>query len=141
MKPWGGDKADSIGRIFRQVMFSTSEDGGLTWAMMKPFFDADGKPVIIQQETNGWLLPLSDDRIVLVHQRRFGPYQNIARVSVDGGKTWLHDEYRLTAGFGFANSLLLDDGTIVTVTGKSLGGKHAAQVIRWRLPSKQELIE
>ena len=78
---------------------------------------------------------------MLVHQRRFGPYQNIARVSVDGGKTWLHDEYRLTAGFGFANSLLLDDGTIVTVTGKSLGGKHAAQVIRWRLPSKQELIE
>jgi hypothetical protein len=29
----------------------------------------------------------------------------------------------------------------VTVTGKSSGGKHSAEVIRWRLPSKQELIE
>ncbi len=140
-EPWGGRDADNIGRIFRQVMFSTSEDGGLTWAMMKPFFDADGKPVIIQQETNGVLLPLSDDRIVLVHQRRFGPFQNIGRVSADGGKTWLHDEYRLSAGFGFPSTLLLDDGTIVTATGKSYGGKHAAEVIRWRLPSKQELVQ
>lgn len=140
MEAWGGRPADNVGRIFRQVMFSTSTDGGRTWAMMQPFADAKGESVIVQQETNGQLLPLPDGRLVLIHQRRFGPFQIIARASADGGKTWLHDEYRLSAGFGFSGSLLLDDGTIVTVTGKSTGGVHGADVIRWRLPSKQELL-
>ena len=133
IEAWGGKPADGVGRIFRQVMFSASDDGGVTWSPIKPFADAEGKPVIVQQESNGQLVPLPDGRLVLVHQRRFGPYQLIARVSKDNGKTWLHDEYRLSAGFGYSGNVLLDDGTIVTVTGKSLGG-HKAQVIRWRLP-------
>ena len=62
------------------------------------------------------------------------------RSGADGGKTWLHDEYRISAGFGFSGSVLLDDGTIVTVTGKSVGRVHGAQVIRWRLPSKEDLL-
>jgi len=133
---WGGREADGVGRIFRQVMFSTSTDGGLNWEMMRPFADADGESVIIQQETNGQLLPLPDGRIVLIHQRRFGPFQLIGRVSPDGGKTWLHDEFRLMAGFGYSGNLLLDDGTVVTACGHSLDGKHRAMVMRWRVPSK-----
>jgi hypothetical protein len=132
VKAWGGANADNVGRIFRQVMFSRSADAGRTWFAMQPFADADGNPVIVQQETNGQLLALPDGRLVLVHQRRFGPMQLIARVSPDGGKTWSPDEYRLSAGFGYSGDLLLDDGTIVTVTGQSLGGGHGAAVIRWR---------
>lgn len=138
---WGGRDPDDQGRIFRQVMFSTSADGGETWEMMRPFFDAQGQPVIIQQETNGHVLPLPDGRLVLIHQRRFGPMQNIARVSLDGGETWLHDEYRLSSGFGFPSSIVLEDGTIVTATGRSVDGKPGAQVIRWKLPAKAEMMK
>ena len=141
VEPWGGAEADGIGRIFRQVMFSTSDDGGATWELMRPFADADGKPVIIQQETNGQLVPLPNGRLVLVHQRRFGSHQLIARVSEDDGKTWSHDEYRISAGFGYSGNIALNDGTIVTVTGQTLAsesmegpGNNRAQVIRWRLP-------
>jgi len=142
MKEWGGRQADGVGRIFRQVMFSTSQDGGKTWATMRPFFDADGEPVIVQQETNGQLIPLGDGRIALVHQRRFGPYQIIARFSVDNGKTWLHEEYRLSKGFGFTSSVLLDDGTIVTATGQSISNddNNRVSIIRWKPPSKEELL-
>jgi len=141
IEPWGGAQPDGIGRIFRQVMFSTSADGGATWELMRPFADADGKPVIIQQETNGQLVPLPNGRLVLVHQRRFGSHQLIARVSEDDGKTWSHNEYRLSAGFGYSGNILLADGTIVTVTGQTVAsasmegpGDNGAQIIRWRLP-------
>ena len=141
IEPWGGAEADGVGRIFRQVMFSTSADGGATWEFMRPFADAKGKPVIIQQETNGQLVPLPNGRLVLVHQRRFGAHQLIARVSEDDGKTWAHDEYRISAGFGYSGNTVLPDGTIVTVTGQTLAsesmegpGNNRAQVIRWRLP-------
>jgi len=152
---WGGREPDKIGRIFRQVMFSASDDGGLNWEMMRPFADADGESVIIQQETNGQMVPLGDGRIVLIHQRRFGPYQLVGRVSIDGGKTWLHDEYRISAGFGYSGSVVLDDGTIVTCTGKSIAsnilgadskggeeveGRHEAQIIRWKLPPNEEVL-
>ena len=142
MKEWGGRPADGVGRIFRQVMFSESSDGGKNWATMRPFFDAQGQPVIIQQETNGQLVPLGDGRIALVHQRRFGPFQIVVRFSVDAGKTWLHDEYRLNKGFGFTTSVLLDDGTIVTATGQSVSGAEdqCVSVIRWKPPSKDELL-
>ena len=136
VEAWGGKEADDVGRIFRQVMFSASDDGGVTWSPLQPFADADGEPVIVQQETNGQLVPLPDGRLVLVHQRRFGPYQLIARVSNDNGKTWSRDEYRLSAGFGYSGNVALSDGTIVTVVGQSLDGKHNAQTIRWRLPEK-----
>ena len=141
IEPWGGREPDNIGRIYRQVMFSTSVDGGGTWEPMRPFADADGKPVVVQQETNGQLVPLLNGRLVLVHQRRFGAHQLIARVSEDNGKTWSHDEYRLSAGFGYSGNTVLPDGTILTVTGQTLAsksmegpGNNRAQVIRWRLP-------
>jgi len=133
-KAWGGKAPDSHGRIFKQVMFSSSPDGGQTWDSMRPFADANGKSVIVQLESNGQLVPLPDGRLVLVHQRRFGEWQLIARVSNDNGATWSHDEYRLSAGFGFSGNTVLDDGTILTVTGNSVNGKAGAQVIRWRLP-------
>ncbi len=136
VEAWGGAAPDNVGRIFRQVMLSFSPDGGRTWAQMRPFVDAEGKPVIVQQETNGQMVETPDGRLVLIHQRRFGPYQLIGRVSENRGQTWLHDEYRLSAGFGYSGNLVLDDGTIITVTGKSIGGNHSAQVIRWRLPNQ-----
>lgn len=132
---WRGGEPDSIGRVFRQVMFSSSPDGGVTWEAMRPFADSDGRPVIAQQETNGSLVPLSGGRLLLIHQRRFGdPYQLIGRLSEDNGQTWLPDEYHLSAGFGFPGSVVLEDDTIVTVTGKSLGGIHGAEAIIWKLP-------
>ena len=141
IEAWGGKEPDNIGRIYRQVMFSTSADGGTNWETLRPFADADGKTVIVQQETNGQMVPLADGRLVLIHQRRFGPMQLIARLSNDNGQTWSHDEYRLSAGFGYSGNTVLPDGTILTVTGQTLAsagmegpGNNRAQVIRWRLP-------
>ena len=70
IEAWGGKEPDNIGRIYRQVMFSSSDDGGTNWTPIRPFTDADAKPVIVQQETNGQMVPLPDGRLVLVHQRR-----------------------------------------------------------------------
>ncbi len=142
MKQWGGRPADGVGRIFRQVMFSSSEDGGRTWETMRPFFDPLGEPVIIQQETNGQLVPLGDGRVALIHQRRFGPFQIVARFSIDHGRTWLPDEYRLNKGFGFTTSVLLDDGTIVTATGQSIQGQKDdhVSIIRWKPPAREVLL-
>jgi len=63
----------------------------------------------------------------------------MARVSEDHGRTWLPDEYRLQAGFGYPGSVALADGTIITTTGRcrcDINSEAAepggAVVIRWK---------
>ena len=79
---------------------------------------------------------------MLVHDRRY-PYtqsETIGRVSGDGGKTWSRNVYHLSEGTGYAASVALEDGTIVTVAGNT-GLDMAArpiepwsvQAVRWKL--------
>ena len=79
----------------------------------------------------------------MVHDCRY-PYdqaQVAAHVSDDHGKTWRRDRYHISFHYGYPSSFVLDDGTIVTVTGnKPIGSAEteklpfSAQVVRWRLP-------
>ena len=41
----------------------------------------------------------------------------LARVSWDGGQTWEPELYKLTRGHGYSGSVVLKDGTIVTLAG------------------------
>ena len=151
--PWHRSMADRwnalvgdpgpTGRIYRHVMLARSHDGGTTWNDFGPVADSAGEPLLIYGESNGELIQLPDGRVVLIHQRRYPRSQEqlIARISDDGGRTWLPDEYRLMAGFGYPSSLALEDGTIITVSSRTAldtssailpGEKPGALAIRWK---------
>ncbi|MDP7305180.1 MAG: hypothetical protein QGG09_18875, partial [Pirellulaceae bacterium] len=62
-----------------------------------------------------------------------------ARISLDLGKTWQPQLYILAKGVGYAGSVVLEDGTIVTVTGdgevkngRPNGRGYTLQAIRWK---------
>lgn len=134
-------------RILKYVFLGDSYDGGKTWQSLRPVLDAKGKSVLYYGSLHGQVVQVPDGRLVLIHVRRY-PRENqqvLARVSEDDGKTWLRDEYRIIYGSGYPRSLVLEDGTIVTVSGSTLttpggrppkGGRYSAQCVRWRLPAK-----
>ena len=140
---WNGAEIPDVhGRRFRHIMLATSKDGGISWENFRPVQDGNGKTVLIHGECNGELVQVPDGTLVLVHQRRYprGLEQLMAHVSEDEGRTWLPDEYRLSSGFGYSGSLALEDGTIITVTGKTFCNQDSvpfsprmAHAIRWRL--------
>ncbi len=139
----GAPQPDAHGRLFRIILRGSSPDGGLTWGSLGPVADAAGQALLIHGECNGELVCLPDGRVVLVHQRRYPGFESqiIGRLSEDGGRTWLRDEYRVSAGFGYPSSLALDDGTIVTVVGRTFAnpaggdpvGPFGAAAIRWQV--------
>ena len=89
----------------------------------------------------GQLAQLPNGAIILAHDKRY-PYEQIethAKMSLDGGKTWLPWTYHLLGGNGYASSAVLQDGTLVTVAGSTrLDNKAQAiepwqtKVIRWK---------
>ena len=147
---WGEppEAPDGHGRLFRHVVLGESVDGGLSWRQLRPVVDACGQPIMAHGESNGELVELADGRLVLVPQTRYaeppertrgyfrGRSQLCARVSLDHGRTWQPERYRLLFGFGYSSTLALEDDTLVTVTGASLGDNgdpRRAAAIRWRL--------
>jgi len=135
---WRGGEPDIWGRMFKNVLLSDSPDGGHTWQNLRPVVDAEGQTLLPHYDTSAVLVQVPDGRLVMaIVRRRADPQQLVAKVSEDGGQTWLPEEYRLAAGFGYPDTLALKDGTIITVTGKSReGGPLGAEVIRWRLPER-----
>ena len=138
---WNAGEPDTHGRMFRTVVLSDSDDGGVTWQPMRPVADADGRALLQMNDTNGEVLNLPDGRLLLVFVRRDpnDAMQLMALLSGDNGHSWQPDAYRLQAGFGYPGSLVLDDGTIVTVTGRAVNDNKGtplipfdAQVIRWK---------
>jgi len=143
VRAWRGGEPDALGRMFKNVLLGDSPDGGCTWQNLRPVVDAQGNTLLPRYDTSAELVQMPCGRLVMVIVRR-GPYgqcQLIGKVSTDSGRTWLPEEYRLTAGFGYSSSVALPDGTIVTVTGKTLpkdgvrmrDRPFGAEVIRWRL--------
>ena len=140
---WGAaDEADTHGRVFRHIMLGTSPDRGSTWQDLRPVADETGHTVLLHGDCNGELVRLPDGRLVLIYQRRYprGWSQHAAHVSADEGRTWSRDVYLVMAGFGYSGSIVLDDGTIVTVNGQAFMDEYDqpmapfnAQVIRWRV--------
>ena len=147
---WGEppDEPDAHGRIFRHVVLGESPDKGRSWQHLRPILDAAGTPLMAHGESNGELVQLPDGRLVLVHQTRYaegpdrergyfrGRSQLCARVSLDAGQTWLPERYRLLFGFGYSSTLALEDDTLITAVGASLGDNgdpRRGAIIRWRL--------
>ena len=136
------------GSIGKRVFLADSADAGRTWTDFRPVRRAETAAMdIVFGEAHGHLVQLSDGTVVLAHERRY-PYvvgDVRARVSRDEGKTWAPQTYRLSPGHGYAASVVLPDGTIVTALGntplnergRSVDGKWYAQVVRWRLDPRQ----
>ena len=144
LEKWGGNTPpDGIGRYFKHVFLGDSTHGGRTWQNLRPLLDAEGRPVLEFGQCHGQSVKVPDGRVVLVHDNRY-PYTNtetIARVSRDDGQTWLPDAYHLSEGSSYPSSVVLEDGTIVTVVGSTRLDSAAqpiepwsAKVVRWRLP-------
>ena len=64
----------------------------------------------------------------------------LARVSWDGGQTWEPELYKLTRGHGYSGSVVLKDGTVVTLAGdgqlsrvgRPTGRRYTLQALRWK---------
>jgi hypothetical protein len=147
---WGTppDEPDAHGRIFRHIVLGESHECGRSWQNLRPVVDTDGRPLLAHGECNGELVELGDGRLVLVHQTRYaesfdaargffrGRSTLSARLSDDGGQTWRPYRYRVLYGFGYSGSIMLQDDTIVTAAGCSLGDNgdpRRAAVVRWRV--------
>ena len=140
---WGGLKADGGGRLFKHVFLGDSEDAGRTWKDLRPLLDIKGKPLLVLGQCHGQLVKLPDNRVVLVHDNRYPTERcdTTGRISEDSGRTWSREAYHLLAGSGYAASVALEDGTIVTVAGATRwdesgqpipGEPWNTQAIRWK---------
>ncbi len=148
VKKWNGEEIkDPNKSIFKQIFIGESLDKGKTWVNLRPVQDKDGNALLIFGECHGQLVQVQDGRVVLVHDHRY-PYETsqiMARVSEDEGNTWSKGIYRVSFGAGYPSSVVLEDGTIVTVTGSTIAvpgrpsptDKWDAVAIRWKLPPKQ----
>lgn len=130
----------------KRVFFADSDDGGATWTNFRPLWRRTGGKMDLQHgEAHGHAVQLADGRVLLLHEQRY-PYDKgdiRARVSHDEGQTWRPEVYHLSQGHGYAGSVVLEDGTIVSVCGNTpldaQGTPMApwrAQVVRWRLPDE-----
>jgi len=146
---WRGELPElrGHGNVFKNVLLGDSPDAGVTWRNLRPVRDSEGNTLLSKMDTSAELVQMPDGRLVMIVIRRV-PYQRcqlIAKVSEDGSQTWSAETYRVMAGFGYPSSLALPDGTIVTVSGKTIPGyagyrmgemPHGAEVIRWRLAER-----
>ena len=144
---WADPDGAQVGApLYKRVFLADSTDQGATWSNLRGLMTADEKPVVEYGQCHGQLVQVPDGRVVLVHDNRY-PGENaevIARVSGDNGQTWQPQAYHVSFGMGYPASVVLDDGTIVTVTGNTpmyspqglAIGDHTWSVaaIRWRLP-------
>lgn len=118
----------------KTIQLRWSNDAARTWSEPQQLTTVFG-------QAHGDLARLSGDTIVAVYENRYpvGKPDIRARISHDLGKTWEPELYILAEGVGYAGSVGLDDGTIVTVTGdgqmtagKPTGRGYTLQAIRWK---------
>jgi len=118
----------------KTVQLRQSEDGGRSWSEAQQLTWVFG-------QAHCDLARVSDNTVVAVYENRYpvGKPDIRARISRDLGKTWEPMLYILADGVGYAGSIGLDDGTIVTVTGdgkmedgRPIGRGYTLQAIRWR---------
>lgn len=117
----------------KTVQLRWSADGARTWSEAQQLTWVFG-------QAHGDLARLSPSTIVAVYENRYplGEHDIRARLSHDLGKTWEPELYVIAMGVGYAGSVGLDDGTIVTVAGdgevkdgRPAGRGYTLQAIRW----------
>lgn len=118
----------------KTIQLRWSDDGARTWSAAQQLSWVFG-------QAHGDLARLPGDTIVAVYENRYPVSRPDirARISHDLGKTWEPILYILADGVGYAGSVGLDDGTIVTVTGdgetkngQPTGRGYTLQAIRWK---------
>ena len=131
--------------VGKRVFLADSADGGRSWQNFRPLWRQTDGPMDLEfGQAHGHMVQLSDGTVVLVVEDRY-PYPEgdvRARISRDGGQTWLPEVYHLSPGHGYGGSVVLEDDTIVTALGNTPldergrpTGSYTAQVVRWRLPN------
>lgn len=118
----------------KTIQLRWSDDGARTWSAAKQLSWIFG-------QAHADLARLPGDALVAVYENRY-PVKRPdirARISRDLGQTWEPNLYILADGVGYAGSVGLADGTIVTVTGdgqvengRPAGRGYTLQAIRWR---------
>ncbi len=132
------------GECSDHMVLLESHDAGLHWTKPRGFLN--------YAEVQAYLLPLADGRLLATYTNYHLPFGSAAVLSEDNGQTWDTDHpiqlsYSLTSYAGWANSIQLPDGDILTVyaTTAYLEGKGhkpmtpgrgdtVTEVVRWRLP-------
>ena len=118
----------------KTIQLRWSEDGARTWSALQQLSRVFG-------QAHGDLARLTDNTIVAVYENRYPVSRPDirARFSHDLGRTWEPILYILADGVGYAGSIGLDDGTVVTVTGdgetkngQPTGRGYTLQAIRWK---------
>jgi len=118
----------------KTIQLRWSDDGGRSWSAPQQLSWVFG-------QAHCDLARLSHSTIVAVYENRYPVSKPDirARISRDLGKTWEPMLYILAEGVGYAGSVGLDDGTIVTVTGdgetkngRPAGRGYTLQAIRWK---------
>lgn len=126
----------------KRVYLADSEDDGLTWTNFRPVSRRlHGPTDLALGQAHGELSQLSDGTLILTTDHRYPREEArvLARVSRDEGRTWSPEVYHLTRpgftvlgssikgyGTGYASSVVLEDDTIVTMTG-------AGTCLRWKV--------
>ena len=131
-----------LAKLSKRLFLADSTDHGRTWVDFRPLRQAPDGPADVEMgECHGELSELSDGTLVATHDRRYprARARLLARISHDQGQTWTPEVYNLTLpggtvmgssrrgyGTGYASSVVLEDDTIVTMTG-------AGTCVRWRV--------
>ena len=127
---------------FKHVFLMNSADGGETWTEFRQLTTSYG-------QNYGYPAGLSDGTVVNVITSGYNPIKSgLAMISYDEGKTWEDEAYYLYApeetsangAAGHNQSVVLDDGTILTIGGTTnTGWSWAACIgrsdltaIRWK---------
>ena len=105
--------------------------------------DGDHPLTRMYGQAHGDLVALPGGGVVATFENRY-PYADggamLARVSWDGGQTWEPELYKLSRGHGYSGSVVLKDGTIVTLAGdgqlsragRPTGRRYTLQAVRWK---------
>lgn len=118
----------------KTIQLRWSDDGARTWSAAKQLSWVFG-------QAHCDVARLTDNTIVAVYENRYPVSKPDirARISRDLGETWEPRLYILAEGVGYAGSVGLADGTIVTVTGdgetengRPAGRGYTLQAIRWK---------
>jgi|GEM_PF-884418 len=135
------EQAGGRGFPYKHVYLADSTDGGTSWTNLRQLTTVFG-------QCHGYPTALSDGTVVVIHDTRYGPGPPSGRalISRDEGQSWEDEAYYLYYGntvSGYSQSLVLDDGAILTVAGTCdepdaektwdiAVGKSVLTAIRWK---------